>query len=50
MMKIIKRPLNEIENYIERKVNQGNDTFIPYKLIPESLKNFWAEHYKTLKN
>ena len=39
-------PTMTLERRIELKVNEGNDVWIPYAQISQSLRDFWIEYFK----
>lgn len=41
-------PVMSLEHRIELKVNEGNDTWIPYAQISQSLRDFWIEYFKII--
>ena len=44
--KIEELPTMTLERRIELKVNEGNDVWIPYAQISQSLRDFWKEYFK----
>jgi hypothetical protein len=44
--KIEELPTMTLERRIELKVNEGNDVWIPYSQISQSLRDFWIEYFK----
>ena len=44
--KVEELPTMTLERRIELKVNEGNDVWIPYAQISQSLRDFWIEYFK----
>jgi hypothetical protein len=44
--KVEEMPTMTLERRIELKVNEGNDVWIPYAKISQSLRDFWIEYFK----
>lgn len=44
--KVEELPTMTLERRIELKVNEGNDVWIPYSQISQSLRDFWIEYFK----
>ena len=44
--KVEEMPEMSLERRIELKVNEGNDVWIPYAQISQSLRDFWIEYFK----
>ena len=46
IFKVEELPTMTLERRIELKVNEGNDVWIPYSQISQSLRDFWIEYFK----
>lgn len=44
--KVEELPTMTLERRIELKVNEGNDVWIPYAQISQSLRDFWIDYFK----
>ena len=44
--KVEEMPTMSLERRIELKVNEGNDVWIPYAQISQSLRDFWIDYFK----
>ncbi len=41
--------MTELEKYIDSKVNDGTDKYIPFEKIPDSIKEFWRQQFENTK-